>query len=49
MLRIRAEGRQEQYAYLLEVRTNGGDFMYEILNGEDIILGERLLDDRVAA
>ena len=38
-----------KYAYLLEVRANGGDLMYEILDGEDIILAERLLNDRVAA
>lgn len=38
-----------KYAYLLEVRPNGVDLMYEILDGEDIVLAERLLDDRVAA
>ena len=38
-----------KYAYLLEVGANGGDLMYEVLDGEDIVLAERLLNDRVAA
>ena len=36
-------------AYLLEVRANGVDLMYEIFDGEDIVLAERFLNDRVAA
>lgn len=38
-----------KYAYLLKVRANSADLMYEILDGKDIILAEGLLDDRIAA
>ena len=33
--------------YLLEVGANGEDLVYEVLNGEDVVLAEVLLDDLV--
>lgn len=44
---LRDDGNER--AYLLEVRANGVDLMYEILNGDDVVLAERFLDDRVVA
>ena len=40
-------GSVSRTTYLLEVRSSGEDLVHKVLDGEDIILSKRRLDDAV--